>query len=84
MYKSCEACGYVFEREPGFFFGAMYVSYSLAVAELVALLVVVKFILGFGNIVLVISVAILAFLLSTFNFRVSRSLWMYFFERKSI
>ncbi|UNY98900.1 DUF983 domain-containing protein [Zhouia spongiae] len=84
MFHSCQECGYVFEREPGFFFGAMYVSYALAVAELISMLVVIKFILGMSNIVLLCGVVIVAVLLSTFNFRVSRSLWMYFFEKKAI
>lgn len=83
MYKSCQNCQYIFEREPGFFFGAMYVSYALSVAELIALLVVLKVILGAGNMVLLLCVAVLAIFLSTFNFRVSRSLWMYFFEKKA-
>ena len=31
MHRACPACGLVFEREPGYFVGAMYVSYALAV-----------------------------------------------------
>lgn len=41
MYPSCPACSLVFEREPGYFVGAMYISYALAVpivAGLTALL----------------------------------------------
>lgn len=34
MNESCPVCGYRFERETGFFFGAMYVSYALAAAEM--------------------------------------------------
>lgn len=30
MYESCAVCGLKFEREPGYFLGAMYISYGLA------------------------------------------------------
>ena len=39
MHKGCAACGEDFEREPGFYFGAAYVSYALTVALWVAVLV---------------------------------------------
>lgn len=32
MHPDCPTCGLHFEREPGFFQGAMYISYGLAVA----------------------------------------------------
>ncbi|MCB0764915.1 MAG: DUF983 domain-containing protein [Flavobacteriales bacterium] len=32
VHPNCPVCGVKFEREPGFFYGAMYVSYALAVA----------------------------------------------------
>ena len=37
MNDPCPVCGLVFEREPGYFFGAMYFSYFIAVAILVPL-----------------------------------------------
>lgn len=30
MHETCGECGYKFQREPGYFLGAMYVSYALA------------------------------------------------------
>jgi len=30
MHPSCPVCGLKFEREPGYFLGAMYISYGLA------------------------------------------------------
>jgi uncharacterized protein (DUF983 family) len=30
MYNLCPACGLKFEREPGYFIGAMYISYAFA------------------------------------------------------
>lgn len=31
MHRRCPSCGLPFEREPGYFMGAMYLSYSLAI-----------------------------------------------------
>ncbi len=40
MYERCSVCDLRYEREPGYFLGAMYISYALA-------LPVVAFIAGF-------------------------------------
>jgi hypothetical protein len=37
MYDSCLECGLRFNREPGYFLGAMYVSYALALALIVVI-----------------------------------------------
>ena len=34
MHERCEDCDLKFEREPGYFLGAMYVSYGLALATI--------------------------------------------------
>lgn len=31
MHKNCPNCNVAFEREPGYFFGAMYISYAISV-----------------------------------------------------
>jgi uncharacterized protein (DUF983 family) len=31
MNEKCEVCNYKFDREPGYFLGAMYISYGIAV-----------------------------------------------------
>jgi uncharacterized protein (DUF983 family) len=36
MHDRCVECGLPFNREPGYFLGAMYVSYGLALAIIVA------------------------------------------------
>lgn len=81
MDKSCNVCGHKYEIEPGFFYGAMYVSYAVTVAEMVAVFVIAQFFTA--NIKLMLGVmAATAFLLSTFNFRISRMLWMYMFTSR--
>jgi uncharacterized protein (DUF983 family) len=36
MWQSCPNCGLKFEREPGYFLGAMYISYGLGLFAIVA------------------------------------------------
>ncbi|MFP9113309.1 DUF983 domain-containing protein [Flavobacterium sp. RHBU_3] len=79
MYKTCSCCGHHFHKETGYFFGAMYVSYALAVAEMVALFIVMQFFTkNFGA--MIGGVAVMAVVLSMFNFRLSRMLWIYMFD----
>src|SRR5436190_22969045 len=33
MKEKCDVCGYKYDREPGYFLGAMYLSYGLAVLQ---------------------------------------------------
>ena len=35
MNSHCEYCGLRYEREPGYFYGAMYVTYAFSIAEMV-------------------------------------------------
>src|SRR5215470_13257548 len=42
MNPTCPACGHRFEREPGYFLGAMYVSYGIAVVLYLALVVLLR------------------------------------------
>ena len=37
MHDRCPQCGLRFNREPGYFLGAMYISYGLALAVIVVL-----------------------------------------------
>ncbi len=37
MRETCEACGLKFNREPGYFLGAMYISYGLGSVAIIAI-----------------------------------------------
>lgn len=81
MNANCPVCGHRFEKEPGYFFGSMFVSYAVTVGEMVLFFLVAwQFTESFVTIVVLI--AILAVLLSTFNFRLSRMIWMYLLDGK--
>lgn len=40
-HKECPECGFRFEIEPGFFWGALYISYAMMVAVMVSVIVAI-------------------------------------------
>ena len=83
MNAKCNQCNFKFEKEPGFFFGAMFVSYALVAAEMIATMVLCKGIFDFPYINVLVMTLVIAIVLSTFNYRVSRSIWVYMFYSNS-
>lgn len=79
MNNSCKECNFKFEKEPGFFFGAMFVCYALVVAEIITSVILFKYLFGFSYINVLFVAIIIVLLLSLINFRVSRSIWIYMF-----
>ena len=76
MNARCPGCGLVFEREPGYFTGAMVVSYTLAVAVYLALVAILW---SLWPLELALVAAGLLFLATVPGiFRYSRVIWMYF------
>jgi len=78
MRSACAECGYVYEREPGYFTGAMVVSYVLAVPVLGAIVIGL---IAFASLdavpaLLIGDAAYLA--LVPFIFRYSRVVWLHF------
>ncbi len=81
MNKTCDKCGFKFEKEPGYFFGAMYVSYALGVAEaLITVIIGAYFYDTALTPKLLPWIIIVLMLMSSFNMRVSRIIWMYLFK----
>lgn len=78
MHSHCSHCHVKFEKEPGYFFGAMFVNYGLTVGEGIStyLLASLFFEEAFDQRILV-SIASVILLLTFFNIRFSRMLWMY-------
>ena len=81
MNEQCPQCDYVFEREPGYFTGAMYASYLLALPLVFAIFLILwafssKTLLAVEVMVLIAAVVYLP--LVPIVFRYSRVLWLYF------
>lgn len=79
-HKHCPVCNTNFEPEPGFFYGAMYVSYSFNVATVVAVSLFIYVLFNPESPWWYIG-AVIGVTLGTlpFMFRLSRMLWMYWF-----
>lgn len=85
MNEYCSVCKYSFDKEPGFFYGAMYVSYGLTVTECLTTFVacgVLFFDNWFSYYLLPIMIAVLL-VLSPTNYRLSRVVWIYIFTKKT-
>ena len=80
MHSRCENCNFKFEKEPGFFFGAMFVSYALIVAQFVTVFILSKVLLNMSVMFSAFAVILTSILLSTMNFRLSRIIWIYIFS----
>ncbi|MES2590020.1 MAG: DUF983 domain-containing protein [Bacteroidota bacterium] len=78
MHEKCTECSYRFEKEPGYFIGSFYVSYALAVVEMLILFLCVFNFLSINQILLLITFALVAF--SFFNFRYARIIWIWIFQ----
>jgi uncharacterized protein (DUF983 family) len=79
MNDPCPVCGLVFEREPGYFFGAMYFSYGLSVLILVPLYFLAGWLFPEVDYLLLPLIAFIPYFpLIPAIFRYSRVLWIYF------
>ena len=77
MYEHCEVCDLKFEREPGYFLGAMYISYGLGVV-CIALIALVLWAFSSWDIVKIIVWASVLFLPLVWPITLfSRVLWLY-------
>jgi len=79
MNDPCPICGMVFQREAGYFLGAMYFSYGLGVMILVPFYFLLQWLFPELPGLLVALIAWLPYiLLVPVVFRYSRVLWIYF------
>jgi len=76
MYETCSECGLRFQREPGYFTGAMYVSYFLFVVPATALYLT-WLAQGWPMKYLLVSAFALSLPLVPLVVRMSRVIWMY-------
>lgn len=79
MNEKCPECGASFEPEPGFYFGAMFVSYGLTVGLFAFVGTILYFFVHPTDLGYVIWITIAAILFTPFSFRYSRVLFLYWF-----
>ncbi len=81
MNECCSACNATLEQEPGFYWGAMFVSYALMVAFSFIDFVVFYLLFGWLSTPFMIVNTFLMLLIIPPVFRLSRTLWIYFFGK---
>lgn len=81
MEKTCSHCGEVYEKEPGYFFGAMYVSYALTSGWFIVWFALYNFVLNWTTSFFLIFMAVSILVLSPLSFRWARIIWINFFVR---
>lgn len=77
MNDDCPGCGLHFEREPGYFTGAMVTSYLLAVPVFAAAWLVLWLVVGLGILPAFIVAVVIFLVLVPLIFRYSRVIWMH-------
>ena len=80
IHAQCTECDLQYEREPGFFYGAMYVSYAFSVGVLLITTLVIYQLFPKAELATyIISVSVISFLTYPVNFRYSRILFLHLF-----
>lgn len=77
MNTACPVCGFVFDRESGYFAGAMVVSYVLAVPILAAIVLALILVAGLDAVIALLIGNTGYLVLVPFIFRYSRVVWLH-------
>lgn len=79
MNNRCPVCGEDFKREPGYYFGATYVSYGLTVAFGMALYIILSVIFNMETLPFLITFSVLLVILMPIFYRSARLIWINMF-----
>ncbi|XOV95090.1 MAG: DUF983 domain-containing protein [Bacteroidota bacterium] len=80
MNETCSNCGLKYELEPGFFYGAMYVSYTISVAIFITTVFVLYWVAGDPSLTTyILTITGVSLLLYPINLRYSRVLFLHVF-----
>jgi uncharacterized protein (DUF983 family) len=81
MFAYCTVCNYKFEKEPGYFIGAMYVSYMLTVGQAIGVYMILRYLFQIGdNFQIFLLIVAVMIGLSFFNMRISRTIGIHLFK----
>jgi uncharacterized protein (DUF983 family) len=76
MHETCARCGLRFEREPGYFVGAIYVNYAITAVACLGIPILLDALVGLGMWTQVAIGAALAVVVPIGFFRYARGLWL--------
>jgi hypothetical protein len=78
MNKTCDQCGFRFERDPGYFLGSTYINYGLTTLLTTWTYILLHFVIGIGRGWLIPGLATFCVIFPVVFFRYARSLWLSF------
>lgn len=82
MHKNCPCCGQTYEPEPGFYYGAMYVSFGFNVAIFMVAFIILNYLVEEITLAMMTGVVLFVVIgLLPVIFRLSRALWINVFVR---
>ncbi len=76
MHRACTGCGFVYERDPGFFLGSTYLNYGFTSLTLTALYMGLHFGLGWSNEALAGPLLAYCVIVPLILFRYARAWWL--------
>lgn len=76
MHERCSDCGFVYQRDPGYFLGSTYINYGFTSVTLTAIYMVLHFGYGWSNEVLVIPLMAYCIIVPLVMFRYARAWWL--------
>jgi hypothetical protein len=79
MHNTCSHCGLLYEKETGFFYGAMYASYGLSVGWFIVWYAIQNFFLNLDTFEFAVGLVISIVLMSPLSLRWSRLIWLNIF-----
>lgn len=82
MHEYCPACGLSFIPEPGYYYGAMYISYALTVGlSLILFLIDYLYFWKYGVKGYLVMLTAVLLILSPYTLRTSRVIWLNIFTK---
>ncbi len=77
MFETCPVCGLRFRREPGYFVGAMYLSYFMSIPPVLLLVAVLHRLTGWDWGISALAAAAVYLPAAPFVARLARVLWLH-------
>ncbi|OAI42484.1 hypothetical protein AYO38_03120 [bacterium SCGC AG-212-C10] len=76
MHPTCKVCGYRYEREFGYFYGAMYASWFLMMVTVIPVMLVLLFTGKSATLILGVTLPLI-FIVAPLAYMYSRVIWMH-------
>ncbi len=76
MHHSCSQCGFVYQRDPGYFLGSTYINYGFTSLTLTVMYIVLHFGYGLSNQWLAVPLMAYCVIVPLVMFRYARAWWL--------